>query len=63
MIWLGGGESWDAQVPQLEAAMQLPLLYRQLLDQLRPWILPKDRRHLQSFAEIVTASCKPRAVA
>jgi hypothetical protein len=35
--------------------METPLLYRQLLEQLRQWIVPKDRRHLQNFAEIVAA--------
>ena len=35
--------------------MESPLLYRQLLEQLRQWIVPKDRRHLQGFAEIVAA--------
>lgn len=35
--------------------MSSPLLYRQLFNQLRQWIVPKDRRHLQGFAEIVAA--------
>lgn len=35
--------------------MSSPLLYRQLHEQLRQWIVPKDRRHLQGFAEIVAA--------
>lgn len=35
--------------------METPLLYRQLQDQLRQWVQPKDRRHLQGFAEIVAA--------
>ncbi len=35
--------------------MEPPLLYRQLLEQLRQWIVPKDRRHLQGFAESVAA--------
>ena len=35
--------------------MKTPLLYRQLLEQLSQWIVPKDRRHLQGFAEIVAA--------
>ncbi len=35
--------------------METPLLYRQLLEQLRQWIVPKDQRHLQGFAEIVAA--------
>ena len=35
--------------------METPLLYRQLLEQLRQWIVPKDQRHLQGFAEAVAA--------
>jgi hypothetical protein len=35
--------------------METPLLYRQLQDQLRQWVKPKDQRHLQGFAEIVAA--------
>jgi Transposase DDE domain len=35
--------------------MQTPLLYRQLQDQLRQWVQPKDQRHLQGFAEILAA--------
>lgn len=35
--------------------MQTPHLYRQLLEQLRQWIKPKDKRHLQGFAEVVAA--------
>lgn len=35
--------------------METPLLYRQLQDQLRQWVVPKDQRHLQGFAEIVAA--------
>ncbi|MBI4739584.1 transposase [Candidatus Woesearchaeota archaeon] len=35
--------------------METPLLYRQLQDQLRQWVLPKDQRHLQGFSEIVAA--------
>lgn len=35
--------------------METPLLYRQLQDQLRQWVTPKDQRHLQGFAEIVAA--------
>lgn len=35
--------------------METPLLYRQLQDQLRQWVRPKDQRHLRSFAEIVAA--------
>lgn len=35
--------------------METPLLYRQLQDQLRQWVRPKDQRHLQGFAEIVAA--------
>jgi hypothetical protein len=35
--------------------MELPLLYRQLQDQLRQWVKPKDQRHLQGFAEILAA--------
>jgi hypothetical protein len=36
-------------------AMQLPHLYRQLIDQFRQWIVPADQRHLQGFAEAVAA--------
>lgn len=32
-----------------------PQLYSQLFEQLRPWITPDDRRHLQGCAEIVGA--------
>ena len=35
--------------------METPLLYRQLQDQLSQWVVPKDKRHLQGFAEIVAA--------
>jgi hypothetical protein len=35
--------------------MATPHLYRQLLEQLRQWIKPKDQRHLQGFAEVVAA--------
>jgi hypothetical protein len=35
--------------------MAIPLLYRQLQDQLRQWVQPKDQRHLQGFAEILAA--------
>lgn len=35
--------------------MKAPLLYRQLQDQLRQWVKPKDQRHLQGFAELVAA--------
>ncbi|MEO0942880.1 MAG: IS4 family transposase, partial [Cyanobacteria bacterium J06642_12] len=35
--------------------MSSPLLYRQFHEQLRQWIVPKERRHFQGFAEIVAA--------
>lgn len=35
--------------------METPLLYRQLQDQLRQWVKPKDQRHLQGFAEVIAA--------
>ncbi|MBF2034489.1 MAG: hypothetical protein IGR92_03175 [Leptolyngbyaceae cyanobacterium T60_A2020_046] len=35
--------------------METPLLYRQLHDQLSQWVQPKDHRHLQGVAEIVSA--------
>ncbi|MEM6868411.1 MAG: transposase [Cyanobacteria bacterium P01_C01_bin.121] len=35
--------------------MKLPQLYRQLENQLRQYVLPKDRRHLQGYAEAVAA--------
>jgi Transposase DDE domain len=35
--------------------MEPPRLYRQLQDQLRQWVMPKDQRHLQGFAEIIAA--------
>jgi hypothetical protein len=35
--------------------METPLPYRQLQDQLSQWVQPKDRRHLQGFAESVAA--------
>lgn len=35
--------------------MEVPLLYRQLQDQLRQWVQPKDQRHLQGFAEMLAA--------
>ena len=35
--------------------MQMPHLYLQLQQQLRQWIKPKDKRHLQGFAESVAA--------
>jgi hypothetical protein len=33
----------------------MPHLYLQLQQQLRQWIKPKDKRHLQGFAESVAA--------
>jgi Transposase DDE domain len=35
--------------------MKIPHLYLQLQEQLRQWIKPKDKRHLQGFAEAVAA--------
>lgn len=35
--------------------METPLLYRQLQEQLRQWVQPKDQRHLQGFSEIIAA--------
>jgi hypothetical protein len=35
--------------------METPLLYRQLQEQLRQWVTPKDQRHLQGFAEMIAA--------
>ena len=35
--------------------METPRLYRQLMTQLRQWVNPKDKRHLQGFAETVAA--------
>jgi hypothetical protein len=35
--------------------MQLPHLYRQLIDPLRQWITPQDQRHLQGVGEAVAA--------
>lgn len=35
--------------------METPLLYRQLQDQLRQWVQPKDKRHLQGYSEAVAA--------
>jgi hypothetical protein len=35
--------------------MSTPLLYRQLATQLSQWITPKDKRHLQGFAENIAA--------
>ncbi|XGV94344.1 MAG: transposase [Leptolyngbya sp. BL-A-14] len=35
--------------------MEVPLLYRQLQDQLRQWVCPVDQRHLQVFCEILAA--------
>ena len=35
--------------------MPVPLLHVQLLEQLRQWIQPEDRRHLQVCAEILAA--------
>lgn len=35
--------------------MTTPQLHRQLFEQLRQWIIPSDRRHLQGYAEIVGA--------
>lgn len=41
--------------------MEPPLLYRQLHDQLRQWVRPKDQRHLQGFSEIVAAILQSRS--
>ncbi|XHX79272.1 MAG: transposase [Stenomitos frigidus ULC029] len=35
--------------------MQPPHLYRQLLEQFRQWITPRDQRHLQGFVEVIAA--------
>jgi hypothetical protein len=35
--------------------MPTPHLHRQLSQQLRQWIVPEDRRHLEGFGEIVSA--------
>lgn len=35
--------------------MQMPHLYRQLIEQLRQWITPQDQRHLQGVSEAVAA--------
>lgn len=35
--------------------MTAPQLHRQLYEQLRQWIVPEDRRHLQGYAEILGA--------
>ena len=35
--------------------MEIPLLHHQLENQLCQWIKPKDKRHLQGFAEIITS--------
>lgn len=35
--------------------MNTPLLHRQLHDQLRQWLNPKDQRHFKVFAENVAA--------
>ncbi len=41
--------------PTPSSPMPTPHLYRQLLEQLRQWINPKDQRHLQGFAEVIAA--------
>ncbi len=41
--------------PTQSSPMPTPHLYRQLLEQLRQWINPKDQRHLQGFAEVIAA--------
>lgn len=41
--------------PTQSHRMKTPHLYRQLIDQLRQWIVPQDQRHLQGFAEAVAA--------
>src|SRR4028119_2383174 len=41
--------------PTQSSPMPTPHLDRQLLEQLRQWIKPKDQRHLQGFAEVVAA--------
>jgi hypothetical protein len=40
---------------QTKKAMSSPRLHSQLFEQLSQWIVPKDRRHLQVFSEIVAA--------
>ncbi len=39
----------------LNNLMTTPQLHRQLFEQLRQWIIPVDRRHLQGCAEIIGA--------
>lgn len=41
--------------PNLKQSNANAHLYRQLLEQLRQWIEPKDQRHLQGFAEVVAS--------
>jgi len=43
--------------------MATPQLYRQLLEQLGQWIVPKDFRHLKNCAEIVAAILESKPVA
>ena len=35
--------------------MEIPLLYRHMETQLRQWVLPKDKHHLQGYAEAIAA--------
>ena len=43
--------------------METPLLYRQLQEQLRQWVHPKDQRHLQGVAEAVAAILQSQSAA
>lgn len=41
--------------------MEHPLLHRQLQEQLRQWVKPKDQRHLQGYAEAISAILQSRS--
>ena len=50
------GLLWEAQVTTLTTStMPAPHLYSQMFTQMRQWITPTDQRHLQGYAEAVSA--------
>lgn len=63
MIWglaeigvAGGGRVMGcSSSPTIDIYHDNAPLYRQLFDQLRQWVKPEDRRHLQGYAEIISA--------
>jgi Transposase DDE domain len=52
---LGGANCEMLKFLHNSISMKTPQLYRELIDQLRQWIVPQDQRHLQGVSEAVAA--------